>query len=61
MGGARSFLSEYALGKNADIFPQGTGRLIKAGSKVNFNVHYYSTGEEVENVTSVGFVFYPKG
>jgi hypothetical protein len=61
MGGPRSFLSEYALGKNADIFPEGTGRLIKAGSKVNFNMHYYSTGEEVENVTSVGIVFYPKG
>lgn len=61
MGGARSFLSEYALGKNADIFPAGTGRLLKAGSKINFNMHYYSTGEEVENMTSVGIVFYPKG
>ncbi len=61
MGGPRSFLSEYALGKNADVFPEGTGRLLKAGSKINFNMHYYSTGEEVENVTSVGIVFYPKG
>jgi hypothetical protein len=61
MGGSRSFLSEYALGKDADIFPADTGRLIKAGSKVNFNMHYYSTGEEVENTTSVGMVFYPKG
>jgi hypothetical protein len=61
MGGARSFLSEYALGKDADIFPEGTGRLIRKGSKVNFNMHYYSTGEDVENTTSVGMVFYPKG
>jgi mono/diheme cytochrome c family protein len=61
MGGARSFLSEYALGKDADIFPADTGRLIKAGSKINFNMHYFSTGEEVENTTSVGMVFYPKG
>jgi mono/diheme cytochrome c family protein len=61
MGGARSFLSEYALGKDADIFPPDTGRLVKAGSKVNFNMHYYSTGEEVESTTSVGMVFYPKG
>jgi mono/diheme cytochrome c family protein len=60
-GGARSFLSEYALGKDADIFPEDTGRLVKAGSKVNFNMHYYSTGEEVESMTSVGMVFYPKG
>jgi len=61
MGGARAFLAEYALGKDADIFPADAGRLIKAGSKVNFNMHYYSTGEEVENTTSVGMVFYPKG
>ena len=61
MGGARSFLSEYALGKDADIFPPDTGRLVKAGSKVNFNMHYYSTGEEVDSTTSVGMVFYPKG
>jgi hypothetical protein len=60
MGGARSFLAEYALGKDADIFPENTGRLMKAGSKVNFNMHYYSTGEEVESTTSVGIVFYPK-
>ena len=60
-GGKRSFLSEYALGKDADIFPTDTGRLIKKGSRVNFNMHYYSTGEEVESTTSVGMVFYPKG
>ena len=24
-------------------------------------MHYYSTGEEVESMTSVGMVFYPKG
>jgi mono/diheme cytochrome c family protein len=60
-GGARSFLSEYALGKDADIFPTDSGRLVKAGSKVNFNMHFYSTGEEVESTTSVGMVFYPKG
>jgi hypothetical protein len=61
MGGAREFLAEYALGKDADIFPSDTGRLMKAGSKVNFNIHYYSNGEDVENTTSVGIVFHPKG
>lgn len=61
MGGAREFLAEYALGKDADIFPEDSGRLMKAGSKVNFNMHYYSNGESAENVTSVGIVFHPKG
>src|SRR5205085_3468380 len=37
-----SFLNEYALGKNADIFPEGAGRLVKAGTKINFNLHLHS-------------------
>ena len=36
----RRFLNEYAVGKNGDIFPEGTGRLVKAGAKVRFNMHY---------------------
>ena len=35
------FLNEYAVGKNADIFPANAGRLIKAGSKIHFNLHLH--------------------
>ena len=56
-----TFLNEYALGKNADIFPADSGRLLKAGSKIRFNVHYFSIGEEIKSRSSVGFEFYPKG
>ena len=38
--GGGGFLSEYALGKTADINPPGTGQLIKAGTRLNWNVHY---------------------
>lgn len=55
------FLNEYAQGKNGDIFPDGTGRLIKAGSVIRFNMHYASIGEERTDRTSVGLTFYPKG
>ena len=30
--GGEQFLVEYAVGKNADIFPESTGRLVKAGA-----------------------------
>src|SRR5262249_41867449 len=40
------FLNEYAVGKNGDIFPDGTGRLVKAGAKIRFNFHLHSMGEE---------------
>jgi hypothetical protein len=56
-----SYLSEYAVGKYGEVFPDGTGRVIKAGAKIRFNMHYHSVGEERPAMTSVGFVFYPKG
>jgi len=55
------FLNEYAMGKNGDIFPDGTGRLIKAGTQIRFNMHYSSVGEEIVDQTRVGFQLYPKG
>ncbi|MBM64261.1 MAG: hypothetical protein CL484_15030 [Acidobacteria bacterium] len=55
------FLNEYAMGKNGDIFPDGTGRLIKAGTQIRFNMHYSSVGEEIVDRTRVGFQLYPKG
>ena len=54
-------LVEYAVGKNGDIFPEGSGKLMKAGAKIRFNMHYHSVGEAVNDQTSVGIVFYPKG
>ena len=58
--GERSFLNEYAIGKNGDIFPEGTGREIKAGSTIQFNMHYHAIGEEATDRTSVGLTFYPR-
>ena len=55
------FLNEYAMGKNGDIFPEGTGRLIRAGTQIRFNMHYSSVGEEIKDRTRVGFQFYPQG
>ena len=55
------FLNEYAVGKNGDVFPEGTGRLVKAGSKIRFNMHYHSNGEEKVDQSEIALVFYPKG
>ena len=54
-------LVEYAVGKNGDVFPEGSGKLMKAGAKVRFNMHYHAIGEPVTDRTEVGIVFYPKG
>jgi hypothetical protein len=59
--GSGGFLNEYAVGKNGDVFPEGTGRLVKAGAKIRFNMHYHPIGEEKTDQTEVALVFYPKG
>ncbi len=55
------FLNEYAMGKNGDIMPDGTGRVLKPGSIIKFNAHYHSIGEEVRDRSRLGIVLYPKG
>lgn len=61
--GQEEGLSEYALGKTGDIHPEGTGRLVKAGTKIRWNMHYSAkpSGEDTTDRTSIAFWFYPKG
>jgi mono/diheme cytochrome c family protein len=53
--------SEYVTGKYGDVFSDGSGRLLKAGSEFTFAMHYFASGEEIADSTSVGIRFYPKG
>ena len=56
------FLNEYAIGKQGDVFPDGSGRLIKAGTKINFQLHVHSTGKEDTGANvALGLKFYPRG
>ena len=55
------FLNEYALGKNGDVFPPDSGRLIKAGTKINFNLHLNPRGDETPVSVKLGLKVYPKG
>ena len=56
-----AFLNEYAVGKNADVYPDGTGRLFPGDARVRFSLHYHSVGEELVDSTEVGIWFHPKG
>ncbi|OFW27259.1 MAG: hypothetical protein A3H97_12995 [Acidobacteria bacterium RIFCSPLOWO2_02_FULL_65_29] len=55
------FLNEYALGKNGDIFPPNSGRLVKAGTKINFNLHLNPRGEVTPVAVKLGLKVFPKG
>jgi hypothetical protein len=55
------FLNEYAIGKGPDVFGEGSGRYITAGTKINFEFHLHSTGKEIPVNILLGLKFYPKG
>lgn len=59
--GRGEFLVEYSVGKGGETFQEGSGRLLKAGSTLRFELHYHSTGEEMTDTPQIAFVFYPKG
>jgi hypothetical protein len=60
-GDTGTLLHEYAVGKYGDTFGANTGRLIKAGSRIRFDLHYFAIGEEERDKTTIAFKFYPKG
>jgi hypothetical protein len=53
-----SLIASFLPGREADVYPEGTARLVKAGSKINFQIHYSrATGKPETDVTSVGLTF----
>ncbi len=54
-------LNEYAVGKYGNIFSENTGMVLKAGTRLRFDMHYFAIGSEQHNRTTIAFKFYPKG
>ena len=54
-------LIEYAAGNDADIYAEGSAKLIKAGSLFRFSSHYHPYGEEAYDKQKIGIKFYPRG
>ena len=55
------FLVEYASGKNAEVYPDGSGVLLKKGEKARLSYHTHSWGEDTYMEVEVGMKLYPKG
>jgi hypothetical protein len=47
--------------KNANIFEEESGRLMKAGTKVVFGLHIHPYADDTNTNVEIGFIFYPKG
>ena len=61
MGGGGLFM-EWAVGKEGEIFQDGSGKLMLPGSQIRWEVHLHAMGEEVvDSYVEIGVWFYPKG
>ncbi|HWO02368.1 MAG TPA: thiol-disulfide isomerase [Blastocatellia bacterium] len=56
--GGRGFkLCGFAPGEQPKVFPPGTARLIKKGSKLTFQMHYTPNGEAATDRSYIGLIF----
>ena len=54
-------LMEWAVGKQGEIMRPNSGKLLKAGSSIVWDIHYHAVGEEITDTVELGLYFYPKG
>ena len=65
LGGAQDIgpglLMEWAVGKQGEIMRPNSGKLLKAGSSIVWDIHYHAVGEEITDTVELGLYLYPKG
>jgi len=57
----RAMLMEWAIGKGYDLYRPDTGKLLKPGSKISWDIHYHAVGEEIKDHVEIGIWLYKKG
>jgi len=57
--GSGTFLVEYASGKQAEVYPEGTGLKLPADSAARLSYHLHSVGEPIDAVVELGINFLP--
>jgi mono/diheme cytochrome c family protein len=59
-GGGTGLMNSPA-GKTGEILPKDAGKLFKPGARVNYSMHFFPIGRDIEAVVQWGIWFYPKG
>jgi peroxiredoxin len=54
------WLSAYVPGQRTQTMPPGRARLLPAGSKLVFQMHYTPNGKEQADITKIGLIFMPE-
>jgi hypothetical protein len=52
---------EWAVGKQGEMMRPNSGKLMKANSKIIWDIHYSNGGEDISDIVELGIYFYPKG
>jgi peroxiredoxin len=58
-GGLGGFFAGYVPGLQQTYYPEGTGKFLRAGGQVTFQMHYTPTGRPETDQTQMGFYFHP--
>lgn len=53
--------AEFSIGAYGELYPEDTGKLLKAGSRFRWDIHYHAGGEEITDESEMGIYFHPKG
>tara|TARA_B110000858_G_scaffold115070_1_gene131507 strand:+ start:22613 stop:24466 length:1854 start_codon:yes stop_codon:yes gene_type:complete len=61
LGGDSGFIAGYAPGNNVSLNPPGVGGLLKAGTTLNLQMHYTTSGKKTTDSTEIGIYFYDQG
>ena len=56
----REFFTEWAVGKGGEVYPDGVGKIVRAGADFAFDVHTHAVGEELTGNMELGIWLHPK-
>jgi hypothetical protein len=54
-------LMEWAVGKNYDIYRDGSGKLLLPGAHIRWELHIHAVGEQIRDHAELAVYLYPKG
>jgi hypothetical protein len=58
---SQGLLMEWAVNKNFDIYRPDTGKLLRPGARIWWEMHLHAVGEEIRDHVELAVYFYPKG
>lgn len=56
----QGLLMEWAVNKNYDIYRPSTGKLLRPGARIWWEMHYHAVGEQITDHVELAVYFYPK-